>query len=159
MSSSFILTDIISHRLAGAIGLRGEKMTKKNILFSLLIFGLLLGLGLSSVPAENSLFTRTIANSPFVQELFAYVEQNEEAIIAEWRGLTEIPAPSGYEEKRAQYMKVQFDSAGLDKIYIDEAGNVIGIWEGRDGGKKISGCLGYSSDTGRQCAESSRNWG
>jgi len=123
--------------LAGAIGLRGEKMTKKNILFSLLIFGLLLGLGLSSVLAENSLFTRTIANSPFVQDLFAYVEQNEEAIIAEWRGLTEIPAPSGYEEKRAQYMKVQFDSAGLDKIYIDEAGNVIGIWEGRDGGKKI----------------------
>jgi acetylornithine deacetylase/succinyl-diaminopimelate desuccinylase-like protein len=112
-------------------------MTKKNILFSFLIFGLLLGLGLSSVRAENSLFTRTIAKSDFVQDLFSYVEQNEEAIIAEWRRLTEIPAPSGYEEKRAQYMKVQFESMGLDKTYIDEAGNVIGIWEGTDGGKKI----------------------
>jgi acetylornithine deacetylase/succinyl-diaminopimelate desuccinylase-like protein len=112
-------------------------MTKKNVCFSFLIFGLFLALCLSPIRAEESLFTQTIAKLEFVQDLFTYVEQNEEAIIAEWRRLTEIPAPSGYEEKRAQYMKTRFESVGLDRTYIDEAGNVIGIWDGTDGAKKI----------------------
>jgi acetylornithine deacetylase/succinyl-diaminopimelate desuccinylase-like protein len=83
------------------------------------------------------LFTRSKAESGFIQELFAFVEQNEETIIEEWSRLTEIPAPSGYEGKRAQYMRSQFESLGLDKTYIDNAGNVIGIWRGTDGGEKI----------------------
>jgi acetylornithine deacetylase/succinyl-diaminopimelate desuccinylase-like protein len=88
--------------------------------------------------AEESLFTRSKAESGFVQELFAFVEQNKEAIIAEWSRLTEIPAPSGYEGKRAQYMRSQFESLGLDKTYIDGAGNVIGIWRGTSAGEKIA---------------------
>ncbi len=112
-------------------------MIRKYLLSCLLISGLLFGMWGSVVWAEESLFTRSVAGSGFVQELFAFVEQNEKAIIAEWIRLTEIPAPSGYEEKRAQYMKCQFESMGLDKTYIDQAGNVIGIWKGMDGGKKI----------------------
>jgi tripeptide aminopeptidase len=112
-------------------------MIRKHLLFCLLISGLLFGMRISVVWAEESLFTRSMAESGFVQELFAFVEYNEEAIIAEWSRLTEIPAPSGYEEKRALYMKSQFESLGLDKTYIDQAGNVIGIWKGTDGGKKI----------------------
>jgi len=112
-------------------------MIRKYLLSCLLISGLLFGMWGSVVWAEESLFTRSVAGSGFVQELFAFVEQNEEAIIAEWSRLTEIPAPSGYEKKRAQYMKSKFDSLGLDKTYIDQAGNVIGIWKGTDGGKNI----------------------
>jgi tripeptide aminopeptidase len=112
-------------------------MIRKHLLFCLLISGLLFGMWGSVVCAEESLFTRSMAESGFVQELFAFVEQNEKAIITEWIRLTEIPAPSGYEEKRAQYMKSQFESLGLDETTIDQAGNVIGIWKGTDGGKKI----------------------
>jgi acetylornithine deacetylase/succinyl-diaminopimelate desuccinylase-like protein len=112
-------------------------MTKKYFLSFLLLSVFFLGLGQSFGRAEESLFSQTIANSEFVQDLFTYVEQNKEAIIAEWCRLTEIPSPSGYEEKRAQYMKAQFDSAGLDKTYIDKAGNLIGVWEGTDEGKIV----------------------
>jgi len=110
-------------------------MIRKYILSIFLISGLLLGMGRSTVWAEQSLFNRKIAESRFVQNLFTYVDRNEEAIIAEWRWLTEIPAPSGHEEKRAQYMKAQFEFLGLDETYIDQAGNVVGIWEGTDGEK------------------------
>ena len=112
-------------------------MIRKKRLSWLVIWGLLFGMGGFFGWAEESLFTRSAAESGFVQELFAFIEQNEEAIIQEWIRLTEIPAPSGYEEKRAQYMKSQFESLGMDRTYIDNAGNVIGIWEGKDGGKKI----------------------
>ena len=112
-------------------------MIKKYFLFILLLSVLLLGIGQSVCRAEESLFKRTIANSRSVQHLFDYLQQNEDAIIEEWRRLTEIPAPSGHEEKRAQYMKTQFQSVGLDKTTIDEAGNVVGIWKGTDGGNRI----------------------
>jgi acetylornithine deacetylase/succinyl-diaminopimelate desuccinylase-like protein len=116
-------------------------MIRKNRFRSLLVTGLLLGMwiSVSVVWAEESLFKRSVVESGLVKELFAFVEQNEEAIITEWIRLTEIPAPSGYEQRRAQYMKTQFESLGLEETSIDQAGNVIGIWRGTetDGGKKI----------------------
>lgn len=87
--------------------------------------------------ADESLFTPEIANSPFVQRLFSYIENNREKIINEWIRLTEIPAPSGYEEKRAKYMEKQFKAAALDKVFVDSSGNVIGIWRGSGRGKKV----------------------
>lgn len=86
---------------------------------------------------EDSLFNPEIANSPLVHKVFSYVEKNQEEIIKEWIFLTEIPAPSGHEGKRAEYLKKQFDSFGLDKVYVDSSGNVIGIWRGSERGKKI----------------------
>ena len=112
-----------------------EMMSRKYILSAFMISGLLLGMGRSFVGAELSLFTRKIAESRFVQTLFTYIDRNEDAIIQEWTRLTEIPAPSGHEGKRAQYMKGQFESLGLDEAYIDWAGNVVGIWKGTEGGK------------------------
>ena len=87
--------------------------------------------------SEESLFTPEIANSPLVQKLFSFLEKNREKIIKEWISLTEIPAPSGHEEKRAEYMKGQFEAAGLDEVFVDRSGNVIGIWRGSRKGRKI----------------------
>lgn len=39
-----------------------------------------------------------------------------------------IPAPSHHEEKRAEYCKAYFDKLGFDKVYIDEALNVVCEW-------------------------------
>ncbi len=86
---------------------------------------------------EESLFSPELASSPVVQQLFSFIEKNKEKIIREWIYLTEIPAPSGHEERRAEYLKKEFIAAGLDKVYIDPSGNVIGIREGRPEGKKI----------------------
>jgi acetylornithine deacetylase/succinyl-diaminopimelate desuccinylase-like protein len=118
-------------------GSKGEKMIKKYFLFLLFLSMIFLGMDPPSGRAEQSWFTQAIASSPFVQDLFSFIERNEKNIIEEWCRLTEIPAPSGSEGKRAQYMKDRFQSLGLDKIDIDKAGNVIGIWKGTEGGKKV----------------------
>jgi len=91
----------------------------------------------ASSQGEESLFKPEMVNSPLVQKMFSFIEKNREKIIEEWIYLTEIPAPSGHEEKRAEYLKKQFEAAGLDEVVIDTSGNVIGIWKGTGQGKKI----------------------
>jgi tripeptide aminopeptidase len=100
-----------------------------GILCVLFFSGLCLG--------EESLFSLDVLERPMVKKALNYIENNQEKIIQEWIFLTEIPAPSSHEEKRAAYIKSQFEAAGLDKVLIDEAGNVVGIWRGKDKGKKI----------------------
>lgn len=112
-------------------------MIKKNRFCGLWIAGFLFVIGVSFVGAEKSLFTPSVAESAFIRELCAFVDQNREAIVEEWIRLTEIPAPSGHEEERARYMKSQFEMLGLHESEIDEAGNVIGVWKGQERRKKI----------------------
>ena len=107
--------------------------------FKLSLLGLIIFSTLSSASpqGEESLFKPEMVNSPVVQKMFSFIEKNREKIIEEWIYLTEIPAPSGHEEKRAEYLKKQFEATGLDEVYIDPSGNVIGIWKGSGRGKKI----------------------
>jgi len=86
---------------------------------------------------EESLFTVDMVQRPFVKKVLNFIETNREKIIEEWIFLTEIPSPSGFEEKRAVFMKKQFEAAGLDDVFIDQAENVVGIWLGTERGKKI----------------------
>ncbi len=84
---------------------------------------------LSSEPrAEQSRFSLQVAESKLVRNAFAFIEKNREAAIAEWISLTEIPAPSGKEEKRAAVLRDKFAAAGLENVRIDASGNVIGVW-------------------------------
>jgi len=94
-------------------------------------------LNLNGLYGEESLFSPALVSSPFIQKIFSFVEKNREKIIKEWIYLTEIPAPSGHEERRAEYLEKEFKSSALDKVYIDPSGNVIGIWKGESGGKNI----------------------
>jgi len=51
--------------------------------------------------SEDSLFTPEIANSSLAKRVFTLIEKNKDNMLTEWIALTEIPAPSGREEKRA----------------------------------------------------------
>lgn len=110
---------------------------KKIITLLVFFFFIFLAAVTSTQQGEKSLFKPEIASSPQAQKIFSYIEKNREAIIEEWIYLTEIPAPSGHEEKRAEYIEEQFKAAGLDEAFIDEFGNVVGIWRGTDQGKNI----------------------
>ncbi len=112
-------------------------MIGRRCLGSFFICALLSGVSVIPLQGEESFFERQIAESGFIREIFAFCEKNEEAVIEEWIKLTEIPAPSGHEEKRAQYMLAQFESLGLGETCIDEAGNVAAVWKGTGEGKKI----------------------
>jgi tripeptide aminopeptidase len=110
-------------------------MLKKEfyiILFLIVIFNLCIFL-----QNDKSLFRPEIASSSIAQKLFDYIEKNRDNIIKEWILLTEIPAPSGHEEKRAQYISEQFRDVDLDEVHIDDFGNVIGVWKGTGKSKKI----------------------
>jgi acetylornithine deacetylase/succinyl-diaminopimelate desuccinylase-like protein len=117
--------------------MRSKNKMKKY--FKLGLLGLIIFSTLSSASpqGEESLFKSEMVNSPLVQKMFSFIEKNREKIIEEWIYLTEIPAPSGHEEKRAEYLKKQFEATGLDEVVIDTSGNVIGIWKGTGQGKKI----------------------
>ncbi len=84
---------------------------------------------------QTSLFSPDVAQRPLVKKVFDFITVNRDKIIEEWIFLTEIPSPSGFEEKRAVFMKKQFEAAGLDEVFIDQAGNVVGIWLGTEGGR------------------------
>ncbi len=87
--------------------------------------------------AEQSRFSLRVAESKFVKDAFAFIEKNREAAVAEWIALTEIPAPSGKEEKRAAVLRDKFAAAGLEKARIDASGNVVGVWPGSGRGKRV----------------------
>jgi len=112
---------------------------KKHLLVILAVITtfLIQALNLNSLYGEESLFSPRLVSFPFVQKMFSFVEKNKAKIIEEWIYLTEIPAPSGHEERRAEYLAKEFKSAGLDKVYIDPFGNVIGIWKGKARDKNI----------------------
>ena len=111
------------------------KIKQKKWIMILGIF--LLFLMFSPLRSEQSLFTPDMVESLLVKKMFDFISSNRAKIIEEWIYLTEIPAPSGQEAKRAAYLCQKFKEAGLDKSYIDASGNVVGIWRGAETGKKI----------------------
>lgn len=68
---------------------------------------------------------------------FAAVERDREGIVAQWRTLTEIPAPSGHEAKRAQLVESLLREYGLSDVHRDAVGNVMGTRRGTGGGKRV----------------------
>ena len=54
-----------------------------------------------------------------------YIDENRELMMQTWKELCLIPAPSGMEEKRADYCKQWLDRIGAKGTYIDSALNVI----------------------------------
>src|SRR5436853_397101 len=67
---------------------------------------------------------QSIANRPDVQKALAYSDTHKDQILTEWRMITEIPAPSGQEAKRAAFVENVLKAYGLSDIHIDESGNV-----------------------------------
>lgn len=55
----------------------------------------------------------------------SYIQENESLMLQTLKELCHIPAPSGMEEKRAQYCKQWLESIGAKGVYIDSALNVI----------------------------------
>ena len=60
-----------------------------------------------------------------VQRAMNHVEQNRDAILSEWRMLTEINAPSGHERERALVVERLLRESGVDSIRRDAVGNLI----------------------------------
>ena len=58
-------------------------------------------------------------------EIKSYISKNTQQMFDILKELSAIPAPSGFEEKRAEYCKNCFESIGAEGVYIDDALNVV----------------------------------
>jgi len=94
-------------------------------------------LALASLPlhAQTSWFSERQLQQPQLQKAFASLD--EAAIVDEWIRLTEIPAPSGMEQARAEYVRAELQELGLADIRVDEMLNVSGVRKGTGGGPSV----------------------
>ncbi|HKW01677.1 MAG TPA: M20/M25/M40 family metallo-hydrolase [Vicinamibacterales bacterium] len=92
---------------------------------------------MAAQPAGGSKFSAALAERPDVQQALTYIDDHFDAQVKEWIALTEIPAPSTHEEKRAAYLRGQLEAMGL-KPAIDGIGNVVARRPGTGGGPAIA---------------------
>jgi acetylornithine deacetylase/succinyl-diaminopimelate desuccinylase-like protein len=102
------------------------------------VFAVLLAVGatLPASQARTSKFSFALADRPDVKLALAYVDQHFDAQVAEWIALTQIPALSTHEGKRAAYIRGQLEKLGL-KPTTDAIGNVMARRAGAGGGPTI----------------------
>ncbi|HEY0591537.1 MAG TPA: M20/M25/M40 family metallo-hydrolase, partial [Thermoanaerobaculia bacterium] len=100
------------------------------------------GVGTKAAPPRPSPETvqrvdRLLASAP-VTAAFAWIDANREPLLAEWRRLTEIEAPSGKEQERAAEVERLLRAIPSLEIARDEAGNVIVLRKGEGGGPTVA---------------------
>jgi acetylornithine deacetylase/succinyl-diaminopimelate desuccinylase-like protein len=88
----------------------------------------------TTVPLEEM---RALMQREDVARAAASVDRDRDAIVTQWRAITEIPAPSGHEAQRADYVEALLKQYGLTDVHRDAAGNVMGTRKGTGGGKHV----------------------
>lgn len=78
-----------------------------------------------------------VAKKMEIAEAFSVIDQIDQQTIENLITLTEIPAPPFMEGERAVVFKAMLEKAGADSVWIDPAGNVIGLKEGLTGERTI----------------------
>ena len=79
---------------------------------------------------------RPLVTRPDIAAATAFVKDDRETILAQWRELTEIAAPSGDEARRAERVETLVRAMGMD-VHRDAVGNVIATRRGSGGGKHV----------------------
>jgi tripeptide aminopeptidase len=105
---------------------------------ALLLFAFLLAACRTAVipPRYDVAPMRALMDRPDIAQAMHLVEGDRERIVAEWRALSEIPAPSGHEAARAERVAELLREAGMT-VERDAAGNVITTRRGTGGGKHV----------------------
>jgi acetylornithine deacetylase/succinyl-diaminopimelate desuccinylase-like protein len=86
--------------------------------------------------ASSSRFSAALAERPDVRAAVAYIDGHFAQHVAEWIQLTEVPAPSGQEAKRAAYVAGELQKIGLTP-QVDGIGNVTARRAGSGGGPTL----------------------
>ncbi|HEX7119760.1 MAG TPA: M20/M25/M40 family metallo-hydrolase [Longimicrobiales bacterium] len=79
-----------------------------------------------------------LAAEPAVRRALEHLEATDDDAVRDLITLTEIPAPPFMEERRGKAYAEMLREAGADSVWIDAAGNVIALREGRPGGRVLA---------------------
>ena len=81
-------------------------------------------------------FSAAVAERADVKQALAFIDERFDSQVTEWISVTEIPAQSTHEEKRAAYVKSELEKIGLTAT-IDGIGNVMARRPGTGGGPTV----------------------
>ena len=87
-------------------------------------------LSTTALPQTPAVFTKAMAERPDVKAALGYIDANFDKQVAEWITLTEIPALSTHEEKRAAYVMAELAKIPGLEVTKDEIGNITVIRRG-----------------------------
>lgn len=110
----------------------------------LLILGFLIGSsfafaqGLISIDKNYTKTTQKLLKNKKIKAAFNRIETLEPTTIQRHIELTEIEAPPFKEEKRAKVFANYFKQLGLDSVWIDMEGNVLGLMLGSLGKRTVA---------------------
>ena len=92
-----------------------------------------------SAPAalQNTWFQPALLETPQVHAALQSVDDRATGIVDEWIKLVEMPAPSGQEQARAEYIRGEMQKLGLSDIRTDDIFNVSGVRKGTGGGPTV----------------------
>lgn len=80
---------------------------------------------------------RILFQQPSVRQALEFIEKNETTTLANAKTINAIPAPTFAEGKRARDFADRLKALGLDRVQIDDAGNVMGTYPGSGGGPTV----------------------
>jgi tripeptide aminopeptidase len=111
----------------------------RRLLNALLLSSFLMISVLAQPPTANKYLeqARSLQNDPRMKAANNYIDQNREDILREWIAITEINAPSGQEQERAQYIENLLRKYRLQEIRYDSARNLIAVRKGTGGGPVV----------------------
>jgi acetylornithine deacetylase/succinyl-diaminopimelate desuccinylase-like protein len=115
----------------------------RRLIQALVLFVLILSLLSPNVPSPAQTLAQyneqalALLNNPQVQAAFENIARNRESILREWIDITEINAPSGQEEERAEHIEKLLRKYKLRDVHYDAAGNLIAVRKGTGGGPTI----------------------
>jgi len=81
---------------------------------------------------------RSLAAHPAIQRALRLVEETDARTMADLVELTQIPAPPFGEAARGERFRQMLLEVGLDSVWVDEVGNVIGLRKGTRGGHTVA---------------------
>ena len=87
--------------------------------------------------AQSNWFQPALLERPDVGKALQSIDERAGAIVDEWITLVEIPAPSGKERARADYIRGEMQKLGLSDIRTDDMLNVSGVRKGTGGGPTV----------------------
>ena len=107
-----------------------RKLTVKILFLSSLLIPPLAVVAAAQTNDYNSKIA-ALKTNPKIARALSYIKQIEPETIEEQIRITEIPAPTFKEARRAEYFRRRFVELGLKNVRIDAAGNAIGERPGR----------------------------
>lgn len=84
-----------------------------------------------------SLFQPSIATDPRIQKAISSIDERRDMLVGEWIRITEVPSPSGGEQKRASYIRAELEAMGLIDVGVDPMGNLSARRKGTEPGPPI----------------------